>query len=71
MPNNHSLTKNFSQASSASICRDISKGRRICVGTVCFLSYGMTAGAERLSDPASFLNGAILGVRGRQRVCGS
>jgi hypothetical protein len=71
MPNNDSRAKNFSQASGASICSDISKRRRVCMGTACFLSYGMTTSAELLSDLAPFLYGAILGMRGEQRVCGS
>jgi hypothetical protein len=70
MPNNHSFTKNFSQTLDASICGDTSKGRRICVGTACFLSYGMTTSAELLSDLVSFHHGAIFGMRGEQRGCG-
>jgi hypothetical protein len=70
MPNNHSLAKNFFQTLDASIYGDISKGRRIWMGTPCFLSYGMTTGAEFLSDLAPFLGGAILGMRRGHHVSG-
>jgi hypothetical protein len=70
MPNNHSLAKNFFQAFDASIYGDISKGRRIWMGTTSFLSYGMTTGAELLSDPVPFLGGVILGMRRGHHVSG-